>query len=297
MKRNDLSRREFGQRIIAAGAAIGAGSVLAVGCGKKEQKKEAAAEACQTPVAVQLYTLRDLMKKDFRGTIEKVAQIGYDAVEFAGYGGLSAQEVKKLLDDLGLLCAGTHEGFGGLEKNTEERIEFNLAIGNKYIVCPSMPGPWRKKGVDGIKAFGEKMNEIGAKIKKAGMQLAYHNHSFEFGQADGKTIMEYLLQSTDPDLVKLEVDVYWVKRGDVDPATFLKEHPERVRMLHMKDMADDKEHSFAPVGTGILDMKGIVAAARQIGVVWFIVEQDRTKRPVLEAIEISLKNMRELLKA
>lgn len=286
MNENKITRREFAVKMAAAGAVASLGAaVLHCSGGTK-----------QTPVALQLYTVRDLMKNDFKGTVEKVAKIGYDAVEFAGYGGLSAKEVKQLLKNTGLQVAGTHEGFEGLQANTEERIAFNLGIGNKNIVVPSMPGKWRKSNADGIKEFAAEMNKLGTKVHDAGMQLLYHNHWFEFAKLDGKTIYEILLKNTDANLVKLEIDVAWAQRGGKIPADLIRQEGSRVRSLHMKDFLGDGNYTLAPVGTGVVDMSGIIKAAREVGVQWFIVEQDRMKRPALEAIEISLKNMRKLLK-
>ncbi len=284
-----MTRRNFSKTIAAGvGGLAGLQSLREASAGSKNRK---------LPVGLQLYTLRDLMQKDFSGTVSQVAKIGYDAVEFAGYGGKSAKEIKKLLDDNGLICAGTHEGYGNLGDRLSATIDFNAAIGCPNIVCPAMPGEMRDKGAAGYRAFGESMNAIAEKVKAAGMSFAYHNHNFEFAQENGRTLFDSLLAASDPGLVKLEVDVYWVKRAGVDPVVFIRQNADRVSMIHMKDMADDDEQSFAPVGTGVLDLKSVVSASRSIGVAWFVVEQDRTKRPPLEAVEISLRNMRILLGA
>ena len=290
MKKDEITRRDFTGKL-AAGAFLGIGGLMAAHSNETEAQKEK-----QTPVGLQLYTVRDLASKDFAGTLKQVAQIGYDSVEFAGFGGLSAKEVKKLLDDLGLACAGSHEGYDGLSKNLSAVIDFNLAIGNAYIVCPSMPQEWRGKGAEGFKAFGEKLTEIGRTVNKSGMQFCYHNHNFEFEKADGKYLIDYLLESSDPKAVKSEVDVYWVQYANADPAAFINKYSTRCPMIHMKDMANDEKRSFAPVGAGIMDMKSIVRAARKAKAARYIVEQDTVKGPVLEAIAVSLKNMRELLK-
>lgn len=248
-----------------------------------------------TPIAIQLYTLRDMTSKDFTGTIETVAEIGYDAVEFAGFGGYNAKELRGILSDLGLSCAGCHTGYEALSENPEESISYNAALGNPNIVIPSMPQAWREKGADGFKRFGYLLNALGEKTRAAGIQLAYHNHNFEFQKENGIYLLEYLYQEADPELVKSEVDVYWVKKGGLDPADFLRKHAGRCTMIHMKDMAEDADGFFAPVGTGTLDMPAIIKAARLTPNPWFIVEQDRTKRPVLEAVTISYKSMRNLL--
>ncbi|MCE5252585.1 sugar phosphate isomerase/epimerase [bacterium] len=292
MRNDRYTRREFTARSAAVISAVGFGSFI------PPEKSQAAEKQPKTaPVGLQLYTLRELTEKDFTGTLKKVAAIGYDGVEFAGYGGLSAVELKKLIDDLGLKCAGTHEGFENLEKKLDETIAFNAGIGSSFIICPSMPGEWRDKGAEGFKAFGERMNKIGAAVKKAGMQLCYHNHNFEFKKENDKFLIEYLYETADPELVKAEVDVYWVQFAGENPAAFIRRYGKRCILIHMKDMADDADRSFAPVGTGVLDMKSIVRASKEANAAWFIVEQDRTKRPPLEAVGISLKNMRTLLKS
>ncbi len=281
------SRRDFSRALAGMAGATACGFLPVSGSamslnGKKES------------IGIQLYSLRALTSKDFKGTIAKVAEIGYDSVEFAGYGDLSAKEVKAMLKDLGLKCAGTHEGFGGLGDKLEQTIEFNLGIGNPNIVCPSMPGEFRENA-DGFKRFGEAMNKIGEKVTAAGMKLLYHNHSFEFKKENGSHLFDSFLKAADPKLVQLEVDIYWVNHGGVNPAAFVREHSDRIGMLHMKDMTADNERTFAPVGTGVIDMPAVIKAGRECGVKWFVVEQDRTKRPPLDAVKISHDNLRKLL--
>lgn len=281
-----ISRRDFTTRLTIP--ALGLGCMAALRGGN--------AEAAPTlPIALQLYTVRDLTGKDFTGTLKEVAKIGYDGVEFAGYGKLPAKDLRKLLDDLGLRCAGTHEGFDRLEKNLDEVIEYNKIIGNRFLVCPSMPEEWRNRGAEGFTAFGERMNPIGERAMKTGMQLCYHNHNFEFKEENGALLIESLLKAADPKLVKSEVDVYWVEYAGQDPAAFITRHSGRCPLIHMKDMAK-VDRGFAPVGTGTLDTKGIIKAARANKAAWYIVEQDSSKLPILGEITISLKNLRELLK-
>ncbi|MBD3386815.1 TIM barrel protein [candidate division KSB1 bacterium] len=241
--------------------------------------------------ALILYTVRDLMEKDFMGTLDAVAEIGYKAVEFAGFYDHSPQKIKEKLDALGIAAISVHEGFDKLEINLQKVIDSNLSIGNKNIVCPSMPGKYRNDGVDGAKAFSEQLNRFGETVKNAGMQLHYHNHAYEFENIDGTTRMDVLLQKTDPQLVMIQFDVYWLRRGGKDPKAMISKYSDRCSLIHMKDMGDDEEMSDVPIGTGILDIGGIINASRKAGIKWCIVEQDNTKRPALEAIEISYKNM------
>ncbi len=279
----ELSRRDF-SKWVALTAAMGLS-----GLAHSKDKK--------LPVAVQMYTLRDLAKTDFKGTMAKVAKIGYTAVEFAGYGDLTAPQVKQLLQDLGLECAGTHEGYGALtEANVDKTSEFDKAIGNRYIVCPSMPGEFREQGADGIKTFCDGMNQAGEKIRKAGMQLCYHNHDFEFKAVGGQTIYDVLLERTDAGLVKMEIDTYWVQHANLDPIALIKKLGKRCALLHMKDMTKAEPHTFAPVGMGRMDIRGIVKAGKAVGVAWYIVEQDRCQGPADEAVAHSYDHLSRILK-
>ncbi|OPZ70655.1 MAG: Inosose dehydratase [bacterium ADurb.Bin478] len=276
-----VSRRQFGRWTLAA-TALG---TLAAGCRTKKK----------LGIGIQLYTLRDLMQNDFTGTLEKVAGLGYPAVEFAGYGGLAAPQVRDLLKRLNLRCCGTHEGYGALTPDAlEKTIAFNAAISSPYIICPSMPREFREKGADGVGAFADAMNQAGEKIKQAGMQLCYHNHDFEFQTTDGPSIFDQLLQGTDAELVKMEVDTYWVQHAGLDPIALIKKLQNRCPLLHMKDMTAGEPHTFAPVGQGVMNIKGIIEAGRQAGVQWLVVEQDRCEGSVLDAVAGSYQHLHRL---
>ncbi|MDX9979308.1 MAG: sugar phosphate isomerase/epimerase [Lentisphaeria bacterium] len=280
---HSLSRREF-LRVGALGAGLAALPLRAEGLG------------APPPIGLQLYTLRDLMKEDFDGTLKRVAEIGYPAVEFAGFGryGGKPQELRALLDGLGLVCCGSHEGLGGIERQPAARAEFVQALGGRHLVVPSLPKEFRDGGKDGYRQFGERMNALGEAVAKAGGVLSYHNHAFEFAKDGDKTLFDWMLEAMDPELVKLEVDVFWVKNGGIEPGEFIRRHRERIALLHMKDLAAD-DGSFAPVGTGTLDMADIAKAGGEAGCDWYIVEQDACRQPPLEAVALSLGNLKALL--
>ena len=244
------------------------------------------------PVALQMYSLRDLTAEDFVGTMRSVAEIGYAGVELAGYGGLSAPDMKALLEELGLKPAGSHVGLDLLEKEMESVIEYSLGIGNPYVVCPSLPRD-RRQDEASLRATAQSLNRIGAACKERGLQFCYHNHAFEFQTFDGKCILDILLESTGPELVQLEVDTYWVQFAGLDPADLIARQSERVTLVHLKDM-DAQDRSFAEVGEGTLDWKAIFAASEGAGAEWYIVEQDRCKRPPLESVRLSLENLRAM---
>ncbi|HPG41501.1 MAG TPA: sugar phosphate isomerase/epimerase [bacterium] len=290
MNKQTISRRVFTKSLLTAGAAMGLGSVALKGCAKPAVSQE-------TPVGIQLYTVRDLLQTDFTGTLRQVAAIGYKALEFAGFGYLTAAELKALLTELGVQTCGAHIGIEQLDANLNGTLEYNLELGNPNIICPYMPNTYQDQKADGFKAFAEKLNLYGESIKKAGMQFIYHNHAFEFEKVDDKYLYDILMENTQPELVKLEADLYWVKRAGIEPLDYIKTYSSRLTMIHMKDMANDAEQSFAPVGTGVMDFPPIILAARELGIKWFVVEQDRCTGSPIEAITTSYTNMKALLKA
>jgi sugar phosphate isomerase/epimerase len=245
------------------------------------------------PVALQLYTVRDAASQDFAGTLRHVAGMGYDGVEIAGVtGGLSAPDLKALLDDLGLRVAGNHTGLEQLEADPHSVVEFNKTLGNDYVVIPYLGDQYRKTAEDWGRVAAA-MERIGSQLDEQGLHLCYHNHSFEFQKFDGRSGLDILFESTDPKLVQSELDVYWVQHGNEDPLAYLKKYAGRVPLVHIKDMANDEKRSFAEVGTGILDMPAIFEAAEAGGAKWLIVEQDTCPGDPLESARISIQNIRE----
>lgn len=240
------------------------------------------------PIAVQMYTLRDETEKDFIGTLRKVAKIGYAGAEFAGYGNLSAKELKTVLDDLGLKPAGAHVGIEEYEANLAGVIDFQLEIGNKFIACPWLAEERRKNGAD-WKQLAEKLSAFGQEFAKHGITLCYHNHDFEFQRFDGQYGLDILYGNSDPKYLQAELDLYWVKKGGEDPTEYVKKFSGRLPLLHIKDMATDG--SFAEFGNGTLNWDTIIPAAQQAGTQWYIVEQDVCTRPCLESVEISFRNL------
>ncbi len=239
-------------------------------------------------VALELYTVRDETGRDFAGTLRRVAEIGYSGVEFAGYGGLSAQEMAALLAETGLLVAGTHLGLDALEgQQLDTSMRYCQDIHCSCIVLPSLANEWRTP--EGIRALAPRLNEIGRRCREQGITFGYHNHDFEFTRFDGIYLIDYLLQATDASLVKIELDVYWAAYAGIDPVTYLEALGERVALIHLKDMAADR--SMTEVGKGILDMRHICAFAQVRGL-WCAVENDYPQMPSLESARISLEYFR-----
>jgi sugar phosphate isomerase/epimerase len=247
------------------------------------------------PLAVQLYTLRDLTALDFVDTVQEVAEIGYTGVELAGWGNLkSAADVKRALDDAGLRIVGSHLGIEALERDLPRVLVEQNALNNTTIVCPWMPQE-RRKDAAGWKRVAQSLNQIGAACRERGFEFCYHHHSFEFEQFDEKAGMDILLENTEPTLVKVELDTFWLKHGGQDPAGFIEQLGRRAPLVHLKDMAEGPEKRFAPVGAGILDFASILESMRKAGTRWGIVEQDDCYDvSPIDAIRTSFENLSRL---
>lgn len=241
------------------------------------------------PVALQLYTLREVMKSDFMGILEKVAEIGYQGVEFAGFGGIEAGFLKRHLDSLNIKVAGSHTPLTLLRNDIEQVIEDNLRLENQYIIVPYADFNAKNDYLD----LAEELSEIGTRLKERGLQLCYHNHSHELKKYDDKYGLDILFENTESGVLKPEIDTYWVKKAGIDPISYLKKYNGRTPLVHIKDM-EEGTGDFAEVGEGIIDIRGLVEQAKRNGAEWLVVEQDQCKRPALESIEISFNNLKDI---
>lgn len=242
------------------------------------------------PVAVQLYSVRDNTEKDMPGTLKKIAEIGYKGVEFAGFMGIPAKKLKAELDSLGLKAVGSHTPMQLLKEKLDEQIEYNLEIGNKYVICPWHSFEGRE---DYVRAAGF-FEETGKKCRAAGLQFAYHNHDFEFKELDGEYGFDILMKAS-PEYVAAELDTGWAFFAGADPAAYLGKLKGRCPLIHVKDFKNTTEKSYTEVGTGIVDIGSIIKAAEGAGTEWAIVEQDATSLPTLESVKISFNNLKKFL--
>ncbi len=261
-------------------------------------------------VGLQLYTVRDLMKKDFEGTIAKVAQIGYKEVEFAGYYDRSPQAVRAILEKDGLTSPSTHVGYDIVEKKWSEALDAAHTIGHTFVVCPWIDAKQRKTP-DGWKRAAELFNHAGEAAQKAGIQFAYHNHAFEFEPSEalgGKLPYDFLLAETDPNLVKMEMDLCWITVGGQDPVKYFDRYPGRFPLVHVKDWttkgpggndyggatgASKKPGHMTDVGQGEIDFKRIFAQSGKAGIQHYFVENDEPKS-AFEDIKISYDYLAKL---
>jgi sugar phosphate isomerase/epimerase len=243
----------------------------------------AAAEHRIERIGLELYTVRDALKKDFEGTLVKVAKIGYKEVEIAGYfehmSGWNPQpkQVRQILDSDGLAAPSTHVPFSALSPdNWPKIIEASEILGHKYIVNPSIDRSLAKTA-DGWKRAAETFNRAGGESLKSGIQLGYHNHVEEFKPIDGKLPYDILLTETDPKLLKMEMDLGWAHEAGVDPLTYFAKYPGRFPLVHVKDF--DKNRTMVDVGKGEIDWKAIFAKAGLAGIKHYFVEFDDPKSP------------------
>lgn len=244
----------------------------------------------QPGIALQMYSLREDMHADFEGTYRKVAAIGYRAVEFAGYGGLDATAMRGLLAELGMNAVGAHVGWNLLQDSLESEVEFNLAVGNRDIVCPALPQDLRSDEA-GFHRAAAALNQVGRRCRELGARFSYHSHNFEFRRFGDRTGMDIILGETDPANVNWEPDIYWIAYANEDPIAWLGRTSGRWPLVHIKDMTHGPTPTFAEIGEGRLDFGHIFASTGQAE--QYIVEQDRCARQPLESVALSFRHLKE----
>jgi sugar phosphate isomerase/epimerase len=227
-------------------------------------------------IGVQLYTVRHQMEKDFEGTIARVAATGYQEVEFAGYFGRSPGAVRALLDKNGLAAPSSHVSLAPAEWRAA--LDAAPVVGHHYLVIAWIP-PEQRRTLDDYKRAAERLNRAATEANAAGLHFAYHNHDFEFQPFDGKLPYDVLLAETDPKLVQMEMDLYWITKGGQDPLAYFARWPGRFPMVHVKDSAGPPDHRMVEVGAGKIDFKKIFAQSDQAGIRHYFVEHDEPADP------------------
>jgi len=253
----------------------------------------------QVPVGLQLYSVRNLLPKDFEGTLQKLAAAGYKEVEAAGYFDKTAADFGNALQKAGLKCVSTHHQLTQLKTQFDQLIQYGQAIGLEYIIC-SWAGVHRdptRKGelnLDDWRYVAEQFNAIGAKVKAAGMTFGYHNHVVEFGTENGIVFFDELLKRTDPNVVKFEMDCGWVVGGGHNPVDYLTKFPERFPLLHVKDMVKEPDGKLRNVvmGKGFIDYKPIFRAAT--GLKHYFIEQEEFEGDPMTELREDAEFMKKL---
>ena len=265
------------------------------------------------PIAYQVYSARDEAQKDLDGVLSKIKAIGYDGVEFAGFYGHSADDVKAMLQKHGLTAVSSHVAVSLIQADMFGVISYHQKIGCGYIAIPFL-GESDRPGAPGFAAILKLIAKFGELCKHAGIQLLYHNHDFEFVQVSGQYGLDFLYDAFPAELLKTEIDTCWVKYAGVDPAGYVRKYAGRCPVVHLKDYVGRKDgktpygligtdkaadegaaFSFKPVGMGCQDIPAIVKAAVESGAKWLVVEQDLSpERPPLEAAKLSLDYLKSI---
>ena len=265
----------------------------------------------ETPlIGLQLYTVRDAMDKDPVSALAKVIQIGYTSVEGATYTGtekfygMSPSAFKKVLKQNGLVIPSSHYRLGEEKTNGEivsgtllhdwnKAVDDAAEVGIKYMVCAYLSEAERGD-LDHYKYVADQLNIAGERCKKSGIQLCYHNHNFEF-EKQGDTYPYDILMATDKDLVKMEMDIYWIKKAGQDPIALFNKHPGRFPLWHVKDMDNTPARDFTEIGNGIIDFKEIFKYKNKAGMKYFFVEQDKCPGTPFDSITKSIKYIKKNL--
>ncbi len=278
----EVTRRQFLRRSAVGAAGVTLGLGLA-------QSAHAAPDA-KIPVGLQLYSLRDQCKTDLPGMLVAVSKIGYKGVEFAGYYGRSAQELRKMLDDNGLVACGTHTPYETvLGDKLKETVEFNRTIGNKFLIVPSMSANSKQAWLDKAKLF----NEIADKVKADGMWVGYHAHAHDFQKFDGVSAWDLFFGNTKPEVI-MQLDTGNCASAGADPVAVLEKYPGRARTIHVKAHGAGPE---AVIGEDKLNWKEIFAFCESKGKTdWYVVEHESSKDP-LDAVKRSFAALKSMGKA
>jgi len=245
---------------------------------------------------IQLWTVKEDMAKDAKGTLQKIASYGYKQIEsFEGRGGIfwgmGNKDFKKYMDDLDMKIVSSH---CDISKNFEEKAAQAAEIGMKYLMCP-YKGP--QKSIDDFKKFADEFNKCGEICKKNGIRFGYHNHDYSFKAINGQIPQDVMMDNTDKDLVDYEMDIYWVVAAGASPQAYFEKYPNRFRACHVKDLGKTASggHESVHLGKGTIDFKSILKTGKKHGLKYFIVEQEAfTGTNPLDSAAVDAKYMKSL---
>jgi len=272
--------------------------------------RAAFAAGSKIPLGIQMWTVKSEAEKDLEGTLRKLYALGFREIEFAGFYGKPAADIGTLLKSIGLTPVSMHAGADLIASSGEQVIADAKTLGLKYIICSSPMSDaakakleWAKK-MDALdagdwKLNAELFNKFGKVVKAAGMQFGYHNHHVEFKKFDGKTGFDTLFASTDPALVKIELDVGWAVAASQDPVAILNKYKGRVVALHVKDIGkmdpDPHKATTVAVGEGTIDWKKVIGTAHANGVQHYFYEQEEPyTRPIMDSAKMSADYLSKL---
>jgi sugar phosphate isomerase/epimerase len=276
---SELTRREFLHRSsLAVGGLTLAATLPQAGLAQSGKK---------IPLGLQLYSIRDQCKDDLPGMLAAVSKIGYKGVEFAGYYGRSAKELRKMLDDNGLIACGTHTAYDSVSAaKLQETIDFNRTIGNKFLIVPWMEGKTKEDWLAKAKEF----NGLADKVKGAGMWVGYHAHAHDFEKFDGETAWDLFFGNTKPEVI-MQLDTSNCCDGGADPVAVLKKYPGRARSIHIKASGGGPD---AVIGEDKVNWKEVFAFCETKGnTQWYVLEHESSKDP-LNAVKRSFEALKAM---
>jgi sugar phosphate isomerase/epimerase len=246
----------------------------------------------EIPIALQLYSIRHDCEKDLPGTLQAVADMGYAGVEFAGYYGRSAAELRSMLDDLGLVAAGTHTSIDSLlGDQLSETVAFNRTLGNKYLIVPGLPESYRNSRQAWLET-AEDFNRIAERLLPEGMFTGYHNHFVEFTPMDGELPWDTFFGNTRQEVV-MQIDLGNALHGGGDPIPYIARYPGRARTVHLKEYSATNDKAL--IGEGDVDWQSVFHLCESQGnTEWYIVEQESYAYPPLECVDRCLQALRAM---
>lgn len=238
------------------------------------------------PVAIQLYSLRKEFEENYVDTLKKVAELGFEGVEFAGFYNIKAEDMKKTLDECNLKVAGSHTGYELLLHKLDEVMEYNKIIGNKHIICPYCDFSDEAALDNVITNF----NLIGKRLDEEGFVFSYHNHSHEFHKFDGKYILDTIFEKCDK--VVPELDVYWVYRGQEEPSKYIKKYSDKMNLIHLKDGTME---TGTAIGEGEVDIASVIDVLDESKIEWLVIEDETPYPDSFPSVARSIKNLKSLI--
>jgi sugar phosphate isomerase/epimerase len=247
-------------------------------------KKNTKSSKKKIPVALQLWSVRDDMKRDFAATVAAVSEIGYDGVELAGYGNLDAKGAKEAIDAAGLKVAGMHVSYPTLSTDLTTVISDALLFGTKNVTCSWWP-PAHYLSAAACQRIGEQLGKVGEALRPFGIRFGFHNHDSEFKIFDGRPAFDWILGATEPRNLFAELDVYWVHFAGYSSAKFIRDHGARIPLLHLKDAKE--------LGQGPVDFGAIFEASDSVGAAeWYIIEQEQYSHAPIKSVRLCYQQMK-----
>jgi sugar phosphate isomerase/epimerase len=255
--------------------ALGAIGLFALAC---HPLLTATAAPNKRAMALQLYTMRDPAKKDLTDTLKKVREMGWEYVQWSGMPNLPAEKIRAELDAAGLKAIAAHVAIEPFEKDFDANVKFWKTVGNKDLAPGGMMSDC-KANLEAWLKGARRLDELGAKLRAAGLRLSYHNHNFEFAKfpGDNRRKLDILMEATKPENLCAELDLAWVLVGGADPAVYIRKYKDRCPVVHAKDVVlakNGRKQQFKPLGQGELNWPEIFAAGDEAGIEWYVYEQD-----------------------